>query len=103
MAKSPGAQYWQEHVEAWRRSGLTQTVYCAEQSINSKTFYRWRRKILPASTAQKPQTTPLTLIPVNVDLSASINRIALHSPGGWRIEITDSGPTWLADLLKQLP
>jgi hypothetical protein len=101
MAKSLGADYWQKHVEAWKQSGLTQAAYCNEQGIKRKTFYHWRSKSQASSTEH--QGRALTLVPVSVGLAMPTQRIELHSPGGWRIELTDSNPAWLADLLKQLP
>ncbi len=103
MAKSPGAEYWQKHVEAWQRSGLTQAAYCAEQGIKRKTFYHWRSKSQALGAGGNIKAAALTLVPVSVGLAAPGHRIELHSPGGWRIELMNSNPGWLADLLKQLP
>lgn len=35
---------WQQHVKAWRESGLSQADYCRQQSLNAKTFSVWARR-----------------------------------------------------------
>lgn len=100
MAKRHGQEFWREHLEAWRRSDLTQREYCANQGLGEKAFYRWRRKEREAVASAK---SSLTLVPVSVSASVTGNVVRLHSPGGWRIELPADGAPWLADLLRQLP
>ena len=100
MAKRHGQEFWREHLEAWRRSDLTQREYCANQGLGEKAFYRWRRKEREAVASAK---SSLTLVPVSVSAPVTGNVVRLHSPGGWRIELPADGAPWLADLLRQLP
>ncbi len=100
MAKRHGQEFWREHLEAWRRSDLTQREYCANQGLGEKAFYRWRRKEREAVASAK---SSLTLVPVSVGAPVTGNVVRLHSPGGWRIELPAEGAPWLADLLRQLP
>jgi hypothetical protein len=100
MAKRHGQEFWREHLEAWRRSDLTQREYCANQGLGEKAFYRWRRKEREAVASAK---SSLTLVPVSVGAPVAGNVVRLHSPGGWRIELPADGVPWLADLLRQLP
>ena len=44
-------QYWQEHDEACRRSGLTRTAYCQQHHLNLKTFAYWRHRLKAAEAA----------------------------------------------------
>lgn len=37
----PKRIYWQTHIEAWQRSGLSQRAYCDGHRINVNTFRRW--------------------------------------------------------------
>ena len=37
--------YWQEHIEAWAKSGLSQTDYCQQNQIAKSTFYKWRKRL----------------------------------------------------------
>jgi hypothetical protein len=99
MAKRLGAEFWRGHVEGWRQSGQSQMAYCARHELNIKSFCRWRRK-QQAAAAAPPS---LTLVPVSVGTPAPGNVIRLHSPGGWRIELSAGDAPWLADLLRRLP
>jgi hypothetical protein len=98
MSKRRGQAYWQEHLEAWHQSDLTQAAYCVSHGLSVKSFYRWHRKRKESVAAGKP----LTMVPVSVGASAEQDVIRLHSPGGWRIELPMGG-AWLGDLLRQLP
>ena len=100
MGKRRGAEYWQQHLDAWYQGDLTQEAYCIQHGLSEKTFYRWRRKEKDAKDAGIPS---LTLVPVRVAAPTADNVIRLHSPSGWRIELPVGGATWLADLLRQLP
>lgn len=100
MAKRHGQEFWRAHLEAWRRSDLTQREYCASQGLGEKAFYRWRRKEREAVASAK---SSLTLVPVSVGAPVTGSIVRLHSPGGWRIELPAGSAPWLADLLRQLP
>lgn len=103
MAKRHGEKYWGAHLEAWNRRELTQREYCAAHGLSEKSFYRWRAKEKETIAAGK---SSLTLVPIRVGaptMIAPTNTVRLHSPGGWRIELTAGGVSWLADLLRHLP
>ena len=97
MAVRQGVEHWREQVEGWRASGLSQIAYCEQHGLNIKSFRRWRTKL------QRMAATALTQVPISVGAPVGAPAIRLHSPGGWRIELATSNPTWLADLLRQLP
>ena len=100
MAKRHGVEFWRGHLAAWHQSDLTQRAYCAQHGLGERAFYRWHRREKEAIAAGQ---STLTLVPVNVGVSATGNVIRLHSPGGWRIELPAGEAPWLADLLRQLP
>jgi len=102
MAKRLGEEYWRKHIAGWERSGLTQVAYCTQQGLRAKTFSRWRNKEL-ARAEPAGKVAPVTLVPISVTARTSPDLVRLHSPGGWRIELPDSGAAWLAELLRQLP
>ena len=45
-------QWWSVHVEAWRRSGLSQSKYCRAHRLTETTFNRWLNSINGAQTAR---------------------------------------------------
>jgi hypothetical protein len=99
MAARHGSDYWRDHVEGWRQSGLSQIAYCGFHGLHIKSFRRWRIKLQQASAP----VPGLTLVPVNVSAPVSEPMIRLHSPGGWRIELPTANPVWLVELIVQLP
>jgi transposase-like protein len=38
-------EWWAIHIEAWRRSGLSQSRYCRQQRLAWKVFARWLRAV----------------------------------------------------------
>ncbi len=37
---------WLTHVEAWRKSGVSQAEYCRQKGINSHQFGYWKKKFI---------------------------------------------------------
>ena len=100
MAERRGAEFWREHLERWGRSGLTQSEYCAQNEISLKALGRWRSKQLKGEVAATPE---LTLVPVKVGGAAPSETVRIHSPSGWRIELTGASESKLAAVLRALP
>jgi hypothetical protein len=38
--------WWSVHVDAWRRSGLSQRLYCRRHRLTETTFVRWRKQLI---------------------------------------------------------
>ena len=38
-------KYWQNHLECWKDSGLSQKQYCAQQLLAVSSFSLWKKKI----------------------------------------------------------
>ena len=38
--QSERAAHWRAHVEQWRRSGQTQSAYCAEHGVSKKSLVK---------------------------------------------------------------
>ena len=39
-------QFWQEHMTAWKASGLKQMQYCREHQLSKHAFVYWKLKLL---------------------------------------------------------
>jgi hypothetical protein len=108
--------FWQRHVEAHRRSGLSQAAYCARRGLRKGTlsFWRWKltREAAPAarrhSAASAPAPPPF--IPVRL---ATLPAPAAAPPAGVEIELTlgpsrrlrvrgPVDPAWLVQVLRGL-
>jgi hypothetical protein len=57
MTKS---EQWQQHLNRWRDSGLSQVAFCKQHSLAVHNLQYWRKRLLPK--AGKPNA----LIPVTV-------------------------------------
>jgi hypothetical protein len=40
-----GIAFWQQHLEGWHTSGLTQEEYCRQHGLNVTTLVRYRNRI----------------------------------------------------------
>lgn len=38
-------QIWQEHMNAWEKSGMSQKTYCNEHALKLATFGSWRKRL----------------------------------------------------------
>jgi hypothetical protein len=99
MAKRHGQAFWQEHVQNWVRSDLTQREYCAAYGLGERAFHRWRGREKETIAAAK---ATLTLVPVSVSKPETGSVVRLRSPDGWEIELPGSSVAVLIDFLKHL-
>ena len=51
------AEYWQSHIKAWRKSGLSQIDYCRNNNLSRCRFTYWKCK-------EDKKSNPMTFIPV---------------------------------------
>jgi hypothetical protein len=105
---------WQEHLERWQQSGLSQAGYCRQAGINPKSLSaRWLEH-------KRDSEEPVTLIPVELTeltrefIASDSDRtepakpivspmLNLHCRQGHRLELPLSiSAAWLAQLLKGL-
>ena len=88
--KRLGREGWQQHIDQWRDSGLTQTEYCAQHDINSRYFSTWKGKLMPKSPVNHaPKFIAVDVAPddkpsidsgvTKVELS---NGVSIHIPSG---------------------
>lgn len=71
-------RYWQQHVEAYKTSGLTREAYSKENNIRVYQLDYWRKKVLrsgkvPESTSANSQWVPLKIVDKPTDNNSSIN------------------------------
>ena len=66
--------FWQKHLRAWSRSGLTQADYCRQHQLSAPAFGWWKRKLegkpkprkgSPAAEQSEPRDkTPVRFVEV---------------------------------------
>jgi hypothetical protein len=60
--KAEKEKFWQEHIDGWRSSGLSQQAYCRNNHLAMSTFGYWRRKLkVQMDKSDKPRFYPLAL------------------------------------------
>lgn len=76
MTNSDKHNYWQQHIDVWQRSGLTQKAYCERENLSLAQFGYWRRRLAGKS--------PKRFIALEARPISSMVRI--HLRGGVLIE-----------------
>ena len=89
----PGKErYWQQHLDAQQRSGLSIERYCRKQGLAQSTFSHWRRRLAPGPSAA------ITIVPVPIHALREANSPLpgqAHAPlrltvaERFRIDVTD--------------
>lgn len=77
MNPSDKTTYWQQHIDHWQQSGLSQEVYCQQHKLILSTFGYWRKRL------RKQQAAASKLIPVSIARPALVN---VFLPSDIRIE-----------------
>jgi hypothetical protein len=74
-------QFWEDHVQAWQQSGLTQAEYCRQNNLKNHRWWYWRKRI------SHPSETNVTFVPLRFS-SSKLSRagISVVTPNGYRIE-----------------
>lgn len=79
MALSAKHKLWQQHIQAWQSSKLSQAAYCQRHKLSLASFGYWRKRVTVASAAQSQ------IIPVVCE-APSVG-VQLRSPRGWLIAL----------------
>jgi transposase len=77
-------QFWQDHIQAWRRSGLNQSEYCRRQGLNKDAYFYWKKKL-------SQDSSPLSLVPVPVKINLAPTRkpLVVVIDNRYRIEVSE--------------
>lgn len=76
--------YWQNHINQWQASGLSQKAYCHQHDLKSYNLSYWKNKF----DAQKKEDGSHGFIPVTLESTspASLRSLRLQLSSGHRIE-----------------
>ena len=99
--ESQRAAFWREHVETWKRSGLSARQYCERHGLNRGTLGYWGSRLRAAEAAE---ATASHFLPVHVAAvperpSVGDAGIALELAHGVRVLV---GRGFDADTLSRL-
>jgi hypothetical protein len=94
MAISQKQTFWQQHIQAWQNSSLSQSAYCAKHELSLASFGYWRKRVKLSS--------PQKIIPVVRE--TTVVGVQLRSPGGWQVALpANVSLAMLRELMASLP
>ncbi len=67
----PRQDYWQNHIKQWKRSGLSQVLYCRKHKISKNTLGYWIKKQIKGT----PKSPEFVQLPVKIMTSTSLEII----------------------------
>ena len=73
-------EFWEQHIEDWKSSGLSQIQYCRDQNLKLPTFQYWKSKLDRLSLSRP-------LIPVTV--KSTITSTTSSFPSGVSLSFKD--------------
>ena len=76
---------WQEHIERWQHSGLSQVAYCREYELKPHQFTYWKNRF--AQTDAGISFVPLRFSQ-NLPVAVAASTFNLFTPNGYRIEVS---------------
>ena len=73
MTKS---EQWQQYVDAWQKSGLSQATFCKQHELVLHNFQYWRKRLRSAADNAETSIKTSKLIPVHT-LRSTLARVQL--------------------------
>lgn len=97
--KSKGRSWWSAQIDAWRKSGLSQRVFCEERGLKESTFSRWHRKLKFETSESTVATTTARPSFVTVELPVVDKPLVRVSLGAVTVDFeTLPPPAWIMEL-----
>ena len=100
------AALWQQRIEDWEASGLSQVVYCQRNGLKHATFAYWRKRFpTDRSSAQRLRLVAIDTAraPAPSSTVAKPDPIFTVQVGGLRVEVQQGyDPSLLIQLVRTL-
>ncbi len=92
--------YWTERINAWRESGLSQTVFCRQENLVAHQFTYWLSK--DQSAPAKRKTSTRGFVPVTV-VAPTSPQLHITLPNGIVLTgVTDQNLALVQQLIQSL-
>ena len=93
------SRYWQEHLERWRQSGLSQAEYCRQNGLKLRRWNYWKKNL-----ARNRIDSGVCFVPVKISsgLPVSVPRshLSLLTSNGYKVQVgIGFDPTTLKQLI----
>lgn len=93
---------WQSLIDQQQKSGLSAFVFCQQQSLSCKTFYKRRQKLQIKSTSAAKPARFIQVKTNSGSAKSAVCSVVLHHQNS-RLQLgTDTDALWLAQLIKAL-
>lgn len=105
MAKKlPEDSKWQERIQSWQESGLTQSAWCQQHGIRTSKFGYWKRKLEKASSPTPlPGSGFVSVIAQQEPATPFVAPLSITLPGGVTVSgIDDSNLSLVRCLVRDL-
>ncbi|NDV24977.1 hypothetical protein [Desulfovibrio sp. JC022] len=79
--------YWQEQVDNWRKSGLSQAEFCRQVGISQRVLGYWKLKFENRGNSLEDQKVVAVSIAHENSLAKNPQPIIIHAWHGLRLEI----------------
>lgn len=97
-------EFWQGHVDAVKREGMSTSAYAKQHGVSLKSLYRWQRMLKAVPALPTKVNAPVNFVSVRVaDPAGAVpsSGCSLILGAGLRLEMTSlPAPDWLAMLLR---
>ena len=74
--------YWQNHIELWSQSDLSQAAYCRKNNLNIKSFNYFKSRL-------KKDNLPVQFMQVPIEQMPALSFLRLNIGSSFQIEIPD--------------
>ena len=96
-------EQWQQRIQEWKESGLSQTAWCKQQNLKPTQLSYWHRKFEPKTAEPAKNQHSNAFIPIAVAEKPAVSPLTLGLPNGASITGIDESNLGLArQLMEQL-
>jgi hypothetical protein len=97
------ASLWQQHIEGWETSGLTQGIYCQQHAISLASFGYWRTRLKRMQPDKKGREIEARFLPVQLMSTQHDPLLTLRTPQNVSIDVSGGfDPQLLKEVLQVL-
>ncbi len=97
------ASLWQQHIEGWETSGLTQVIYCQQHAISLASFGYWRTRLKKMQPNNIGRETEARFLPVQLMSPQHDSLLTLRTPQNLSIDVSGGfDPQLLKEVLQVL-
>jgi len=94
---------WQQHIEGWKTSGLTQGIYCQQNAISLASFGYWRTRLKRVPPDKNGGEIEARFLPVQLMSTRHDPLLTLRTPQNLSIDVSRGfDPQLLKEVLQVL-